>query len=80
MIVVNGGAENEIETAFATAVQQGAGAVYIGDDAVLNGRREQVAELKTARLIGIPEVARELSIPASIHSPLAASGRGGVFT
>src|SRR5262245_54163642 len=33
VIVVNGGAENEIETAFATAVQQGAGAVYIGDDA-----------------------------------------------
>jgi len=43
MIVVNGGAESEIETAFATAVQQGADALYVGSDAVLVSRRQQIA-------------------------------------
>ena len=59
VIVVNGGAENEIETAFATAVQQGAGAVYIGDDAVLNGRREQVAALALRHKLPTMSGARE---------------------
>jgi ABC-type uncharacterized transport system substrate-binding protein len=45
VIVVNGGTETGIETAFATAVQQQAGAVYVGSDAVLTSRREQIAAL-----------------------------------
>ena len=59
VIIVNGGAENEIETAFATAVQQGARAVYIGDDAVLNGRREQVAVLALRHKLPTMSGARE---------------------
>ena len=43
MIIVNGGAESEIETAFATAVQRGAGALYVDPDAVLVSRRQQIA-------------------------------------
>jgi len=43
MFVVNGGAESEIETAFATAVQRGAGALYVDPDAVLVSRRQQIA-------------------------------------
>ena len=45
MIVVNGGAEKEIETAFATSVQQGAGAVYVSSDLALRSRQEQIATL-----------------------------------
>ena len=45
VIVVNVGTEKEIQRAFATAVQQGAGAVYVGGDLVLRSSREQIAAL-----------------------------------
>ena len=45
MIVVNGGTESEIETAFAAAAQQGVGAVYVGSDAFFSAQREQIAAL-----------------------------------
>src|SRR5262245_3152284 len=45
VIVVNVGTEQEIQRAFATAVQQGAGAVYVGGDLVLRNSREQIAAL-----------------------------------
>jgi putative ABC transport system substrate-binding protein len=44
MIVVNAGTENEIDTAFATAVQQRAAAITI-NDAYLESRRDQIAAL-----------------------------------
>jgi tripartite-type tricarboxylate transporter receptor subunit TctC/ABC-type uncharacterized transport system substrate-binding protein len=49
IVVVNAGNESEIESAFSSAVQQGAGAVYIGSDALLTTRREQIAELALRR-------------------------------
>jgi tripartite-type tricarboxylate transporter receptor subunit TctC/ABC-type uncharacterized transport system substrate-binding protein len=49
IVVVNAGNESEIEGAFSSAVQQGAGAVYIGSDALLTTRREQIAELALRR-------------------------------
>src|SRR5262249_9835143 len=45
VIVVNAGTEKEIETAFATAVRQGAGAVYVAGDLSLSSWREQIAAL-----------------------------------
>jgi ABC-type uncharacterized transport system substrate-binding protein len=45
VIVVNVATEKEIQRAFATAVQQGAGAVYVGSDLVLSSSREQIAAL-----------------------------------
>ena len=39
------GTEKEIQRAFATAVQQGAGAVHVGGDLVLRSSREQIAAL-----------------------------------
>jgi putative ABC transport system substrate-binding protein len=45
IIVVNAGTENEIETAFATAVQQRAAAFHVATDAYLASRREQIAAL-----------------------------------
>jgi putative tryptophan/tyrosine transport system substrate-binding protein len=44
-IVFEGGTENEIETAFASAVRQGAGAVFIGTDLFLLSRYQQIAAL-----------------------------------
>jgi putative ABC transport system substrate-binding protein len=44
-IVLEGGTVNEIETAFASAVRQGAGAVYVVSDLFLQGRRQQIAAL-----------------------------------
>ena len=45
VIIVNGGSENELETAFATAVQQGAGALLVGSDALFILRRERITAL-----------------------------------
>jgi putative tryptophan/tyrosine transport system substrate-binding protein len=45
IIVVKGGSEDEIETAFATATQQRASALQVGDDAFLDSRRAQIAAL-----------------------------------
>ena len=45
MVVVDGGTQNDVETAFSTFVQQGVGAVYIASDAVLNSWRAEIAAL-----------------------------------
>jgi putative ABC transport system substrate-binding protein len=62
-IVVNGGAESEIEAAFASAAQQGAGAVYVGADAVVFSRSEQIIAL--ARRYKLPLISSQL---ASVRS------------
>jgi putative ABC transport system substrate-binding protein len=54
VIIVNGN-ENELETAFASAVQQGAGAVYVGADAVLGTRHNLIAAL--ALRLRLPTIA-----------------------
>jgi ABC-type uncharacterized transport system substrate-binding protein len=45
VIVLNASTEGEIEGAFVSAAEQGAAGVYIGSDAFLVGRREQIAAL-----------------------------------
>jgi putative tryptophan/tyrosine transport system substrate-binding protein len=45
IIVVKAGSENEIEKAFVTAAQQGASALQLGNDALFDSRREQIATL-----------------------------------
>ena len=45
MTVLKGGDEDEIGRAFASAVQQGASALQVGDDAFLDSRRAQIAAL-----------------------------------
>jgi putative ABC transport system substrate-binding protein len=45
IIAVKGGSENEIEKAFATAAQERASALQVGDDAFLDSRRGQIAAL-----------------------------------
>ena len=45
IIAVNGGSEDEIGRAFATAAQQRASALQVGDDAFFDSRRAQIAAL-----------------------------------
>jgi putative ABC transport system substrate-binding protein len=45
MIVIRAGTEQEIESAFATVVQQRADALFLGVEAYLSSRREQIAAL-----------------------------------
>jgi putative tryptophan/tyrosine transport system substrate-binding protein len=45
VIVLNASTESEIEGSFVSAAQQGVAGVYIGSDAFLVGRREQIAAL-----------------------------------
>ena len=45
MIVLRAGTEQEIESAFATVVQQRADALFLGVEAYLSSRREQIAAL-----------------------------------
>ena len=45
VVAVNGGSENEIATAFASAAQQGIGAVFVGTDTVVFSQHEQIAAL-----------------------------------
>ena len=45
MLVVKAGSESEIESAFATAAQQGVRAMHIGADAYLSSRSHQVSSL-----------------------------------
>jgi hypothetical protein len=64
IIVLNGGTESEIESALATAVKQGAAALYIGDDSFLNSRREQIAALTLPH--ALPTITSErVSVAAS---------------
>ena len=44
-IIVNGGNENEIEAAFASAARQGVGAVYVGADALFDSQQDQIGAL-----------------------------------
>jgi putative ABC transport system substrate-binding protein len=52
MLVVKAGSETEIDSAFATAVQQQANAMHIGADAYLSSRSSQISTL--ALLHGLP--------------------------
>jgi len=45
IVIINGSRETEIESAFSSAVQQGAGAIYVGSDAFLTSQREQISKL-----------------------------------
>ena len=45
IILLNCGTENEVETAFAAAVQQRVAALYVGAGAFIVSRREQIAGL-----------------------------------
>ena len=57
IIVLNGGTENHIDRAFATAVQRRAGALEVGSDAFVYSQREQIAALALRH--ALPTIAGE---------------------
>jgi putative tryptophan/tyrosine transport system substrate-binding protein len=47
LIVVEAGSDRDIETAFTTFVQRGAGALFVGISAFFNARRERLGPYET---------------------------------
>ena len=68
MIVVRAGSENEIEEAFATAAQERASALQVGDDAFLDGRREKIAVLGLRHALPTVSLTREAAAAGSLMS------------
>jgi putative ABC transport system substrate-binding protein len=59
ILVVKAGSESEIESAFATAVQQRANAMHVGADAYLSSRSTQVASLALRYVLPTSSESRE---------------------
>jgi putative ABC transport system substrate-binding protein len=68
IIIVNGGNENEIERAFATAAHEQACALQVGDDAFLDGRREKIAALGLRHALPTMSLTREAVVAGSLVS------------
>jgi putative ABC transport system substrate-binding protein len=68
IIIVNGGNENEIERAFATAAHEQACALQVGDDAFLDGRREKIATLGLRHTLPTMSLTREAVAAGSLVS------------
>jgi putative tryptophan/tyrosine transport system substrate-binding protein len=68
MIGVRAGSENEIEEAFATAAQERASALQVGDDAFLDGRRERIAALGLRHALPTMSLTREAAAAGSLMS------------
>jgi putative ABC transport system substrate-binding protein len=60
--------ENEIEEAFATAAQERASALQVGDDAFLDGRREKIAALSLRHALPTVSLTREAAAAGSLMS------------
>jgi putative ABC transport system substrate-binding protein len=68
VIVVKGGSEDEIEKAFATATQQRASALQVGDDAFLDSRRAQIAALGLQHALPTIALTRRAVVAGSLMS------------
>jgi putative ABC transport system substrate-binding protein len=68
MIVFRAGSENEIDEAFATAAQERASALQVGDDAFLDGRREKIAALGLRHALPTMSLTREATAAGSLMS------------
>jgi ABC-type uncharacterized transport system substrate-binding protein len=68
IIVLNCGTENEIETAFATAIQQRVAALYVGAGAFIVSRREQIAALALRHALPTMAGTREAVVAGQLMS------------
>jgi putative tryptophan/tyrosine transport system substrate-binding protein len=59
LIVVEADSDRDIETAFATFAQRGAGALFIGSSPIFNSRRERVAALAVRHALPAAYTLRE---------------------
>ena len=68
LIVVEAGSDRDIESAFATFAQRGAGALYVGTGAFLNSRRERLVALAARHRIPTIYVLREFVTAGGLMS------------
>ena len=68
IILLNGGTANEVETAFATAVQQRASAMFVDINAVIASRREQIATLALRHKLPTVSVSRDNVVAGQLMS------------
>jgi putative ABC transport system substrate-binding protein len=68
IIVVEGGSEDEIESAFATTAQQRASALQVGDDAFLDSQRAQIAALGLSHALPTVALTRRAVAAGSLMS------------
>jgi putative ABC transport system substrate-binding protein len=83
IVAVNGGTENDIERAFATALQQRVAALQVAADGYLTSRREQIAALalrhRLPTIAGTPEVAAAGILMSYGTSVLDSYRQAGVY-
>jgi putative ABC transport system substrate-binding protein len=68
LIVVEVGSDRDIEAAFATFAQRGAGALFVGTGAFFNSRRERVAALSIRHALPASYVQREFATAGGLMS------------
>jgi putative tryptophan/tyrosine transport system substrate-binding protein len=68
LIVVEADSDRDIETAFATFAQRGAGALFIGSSPIFNSRRERVAALAVRHALPAAYSLREFAAAGGLMS------------
>jgi putative tryptophan/tyrosine transport system substrate-binding protein len=68
LIVVEAGSDRDIEMAFATFAQRGAGALFVGTGAFFNSRRERVAALAVRHALPASYTLREFATAGGLMS------------
>ena len=68
LIAVEASSDRDIEMAFATFAQRGAGALFIGSSAFLNSRRERVAALAVRHALPASHTLREFATAGGLMS------------
>jgi putative ABC transport system substrate-binding protein len=68
LIIVEAGNDRDIEAAFATFAQRGAGALFVGTSAFFNSRRERVAALAIRHALPASFVLREFATAGGLMS------------
>jgi putative tryptophan/tyrosine transport system substrate-binding protein len=68
LIVVEAGSDRDIEAAFATFAQRGAGALFVGTSAFFNSRRERVAALAIRHALPASSFQREFATAGGLMS------------
>jgi putative ABC transport system substrate-binding protein len=68
LIVVEAGSDRDIDAAFATFSQRGAGALYVGTGSFLNSRRERIVALAARQKIPTMYVLREFVTASGLMS------------